>query len=131
MATRLRRKELKCTSVQVTIRDPNFKTITRQMGLSAPTYLAREITDAALTLVQRNWDLRSPIRMLTVTGQNLISEWEAAEQMDLFAPSAAPKREKLERLEKAMDAIRTQYGKDAITLGSLQNTPLKGEGKPE
>lgn len=131
VATRLRRKELKCTSVQVTIRDPNFKTITRQMGLPAPTYLAREITDAALTLVRRNWDLRAPIRMLTVTGQNLISEWEAAEQMDLFAPSAAPRREKLERLEKAVDAIRTQYGKDAITLGSLQNTPLKGEGKPE
>ncbi|MCD8007404.1 MAG: DNA polymerase IV [Clostridiales bacterium] len=131
VATRLRRKELKCTSVQVTIRDPNFKTITRQMGLPAPTYLAREITEAALTLVQRNWDLRSPIRMLTVTGQNLISEWEAAEQMDLFAPSAAPKREMLERLEKAMDAIRSQYGKDAIMLGALQNTTLKGEGKPE
>ncbi|MCD7838219.1 MAG: DNA polymerase IV [Clostridiales bacterium] len=131
VATRLRRKELKCTSVQVTIRDPNFKTITRQMGLNAPTYLAREITEAALILVQRNWDLRSPIRMLTVTGQNLISEWEAAEQMDLFAPAAAPKREKLERLEKAMDAIRTHYGKDSIMLGSLQNTNLKGEGKPE
>ena len=131
VASRLRQHALKCTSVQVTIRDPNFKTITRQMGLPVPTYLSREITEAALSLVQKAWDLRSPIRMLAVTGQSLISEWEAAEQLDLFSPTSAPKREKLERLEKVMDNIRRQYGKEAITLGSLSNTPLKGEGKPE
>lgn len=131
VASRLRQHQLKCASVQVTIRDPNFKTITRQAGLSIPTYLSREITEAALALVRKSWDLRSPIRMLTVTGQNLISEWDAVEQLDLFSPSTSPQREKLERLEKTVDAIRTKYGKGTITLGSLSKTPLKGESKPE
>ncbi len=45
VAVRLRGHGLKCTTLQVTIRDPNFKDICRQKRLSAPTYVARELSD--------------------------------------------------------------------------------------
>lgn len=131
VGTRLRRHEMKCTSVQLTIRDPNFRTITRQTQLSVPTYLSREIAETAMGLARNSWDFRRPIRMLTVTGQGLISQWDAAEQMDLFAAQAPKQREKLERLEKAVDAIRGKYGKDAIGPGSLAKGERKGGDSSE
>ena len=119
VAARLRRHQMKCTSLQVTIRDPNFKTITRQAPLAAPTFLSREISAVALELVQKNWSCSSPIRMLTVTAQHLIPEENATEQLSLFRPSQNKRREKLEHLERAVDSIRNRYGTDSLTLGSV------------
>ncbi len=119
VAAQLRKCQMKCMTVQVTIRDPNFKTITRQKGLAAPTNVSRELTRAALELVQASWRVGAPIRMLTVTGQNLVDEWAAPEQLDLFQPQDTTRRDKLERLERTMDRIRGKYGQEAIQLGSL------------
>lgn len=119
VATRLRRHQLKCSSLQVTIRDPAFRTITRQTPLTVPTYLSRELSAAALTLVQRHWNCANPIRMLTVTAQHLIPEDEAIEQLSLFCSAQDQKRQRQEQLEKTMDAIRSRYGASAITFGSI------------
>lgn len=118
VAARLRRHQLKCATVQVTIRDPNFKDICRQKPLSAPSYTAREIGQAALELIGASWNMKNPIRALTITGQNLVDEDDVTEQLSLFEAEAAPKREKLEKLEHAMDAIRDKYGDRAITFTS-------------
>ena len=48
----------------------------------------------------------------------LVEEGEAGEQLDLFAAGAAPRRDKLEKLEKAMDGIRDKFGRDAIAPAS-------------
>lgn len=127
VAVRLRKHQMKCMTVQVTIRDPNFKTITRQKGLSAPTNLSRELTKTALELVRSAWRRDAPIRMLTVTAQHLVSEWEAPEQLDLFRPTDPQRRDKLERLERTMDSIRGKYGRDAIQLGSLLHPEAQKE----
>ncbi len=119
VAARLRRAQRKAVSLQVTIRDASFKTITRQQPLPLATNLSRELAAAALELVRASWNFSVPIRMLTVTAQHLIPEWETAEQMDLFSPDSAPRRERLERLERAVDVIRDRYGKEAISIASL------------
>ena len=116
VAARLRRCAMKCTAVQVTIRDPNFKDICRQKRLETPTYVSRDIAAAAMELLRRTWNSRAPVRALTVTAQNLIEAAQAAEQLDLFAVSAAPRRDKLERLEQTMDGIRGKYGRAAISF---------------
>ncbi len=118
VAARLRKCALKCTTVQVTIRDPNFKDICRQKRLDAPTYVSRDIAAAAMELIRASWSERAPVRALTVTAQNLLEEGQAAEQLDLFAAGAAPRRDKLERLERAMDGIRGKFGRDAISFAS-------------
>ena len=118
VAARLRRHALKCTAVQVTIRDPDFKDICRQKKLAAPTYVSRDLAEAAMELVRASWRERAPVRALTVTAQNLVEEGDAGEQLDLFAANAAPRRDKLEKLEKAMDGIRGRFGREAISPAS-------------
>ena len=114
VAARLRKHAMKCTTVQVTIRDPNFKDICRQARLAAPSCTAQDIGRAALGLIRCSWNGSAPIRALTITGQNLLPEGEAVEQLDLFTAGATPRREKRERLERAMDGIRNKYGRTAI-----------------
>ncbi len=72
-----------------------------------------------MALVQKHWIVGKPIRMLTVTALNLVPEWDAVEQLNLFQPNRSAQREKLEHLERAVDHIRSKYGSDAILLGSV------------
>lgn len=118
VAARLRKHALKCTTVQVTIRDPNFKDICRQTRLAAPTYVSRDLVEAAMALVRAAWNEKAPVRALTITAQNLVEEGDAGEQLNLFAANAAPRRDKLEKLEKAMDGIRDKFGREAISSAS-------------
>ena len=111
---------MKCATLSVTVRSPSFKDISRQKGLEVPTYLARDITQAAMSLLRESWDPGSPVRALTVTAQNLLPADEAGEQLDLLSPTAYPRRQKVEKLERAMDTIRSKYGKDAISPARLK-----------
>ena len=120
VASRLRHLGLYAGGLQVTLRDPAFKDRSRQRQLSAPTHLIRDITDTAMELVYELWKPPAPIRALTVTAINLVQEGEAYEQVDLFTTAAAPKKEKQEKLEDAMDIIRQKYGKRAIVFGAVK-----------
>ena len=125
VAARLRKHGLKATTLQLTIRDPSFKDICRQKRLSAPTYVSRDLTQCAMELAYATWQEQAPVRALTITAQNLVEEKDAGEQLDLFAAGAIPRRDKLEKLEKAMDSIRDRYGRSAITLASAVHSAEK------
>lgn len=129
VAVRLRKHGLKCTTVQITVRDPAFQDICRQKKLAAPTYVSRDLTEGAMELLRGCWGEHKPVRALTITAQNLVEEGEAGEQLDLFAANAIPHRDKLEKLEKAMDAIRDRYGRKAISIASVVHS--EGEGTRE
>lgn len=118
VATRLRRHGLYAGGLQVTIRDPQFRDRSRQCQFPASTHLIRDLTETAMALVDQLWRPPAPIRALTVTALHLTPEGETYEQTDLFG--AAPKKEKLERLEGAMDQIRKKYGGGAIVFGAAQ-----------
>ena len=123
VAMRLRQHGLKATTLQVTIRDPDFKDICRQRPLEYPTYTARELTRVATEIVTSCWKSNAPIRALTVTAHNLIPENEVTEQIGFFEQDAPKRRNKAEKLEHTMDAIRAKYGHDALSLGSIAKTP--------
>ncbi len=120
VAERLRAHGMDCTTVQITIRDPDFKTITRQAPLPYPTCLSRELTGSCITLIRNAKRLEKPIRMLTVTALNLVPAGETGTQIDLFAPQAAENREKLERLERTKDVLRARFGRDMIGSGRMR-----------
>ena len=121
IAARMRRKCVKCTVVQVTIKNPDLVSIQRQEKLDHPTNLAKEITEKAMEIVRRNWNMRSPIRMLTVTGGGIVYDDEAC-QLSFFEESAQnPKREKL---EKTLDSIRDKYGNDAVQNANAINNDI-------
>lgn len=113
IAERMRRKGLKCTTVQIQIKNPDFKVISRQKKTEKPTYIAREIRKTAMEIIHESWNMKQPIRMISVTGANLIKENEVSEQISLFDEPDG-KREKTERLEKTMDILRKKFGDDII-----------------
>lgn len=113
IASRMRKKGVKCTTVQIQIKDPYFKVISRQKKTERPTYLAHEIRAAAMELIKASWNMKQPIRMLSVTGCNLVNENAVSEQISFF-DEPDEKREKTEHLEKTLDALREKFGKDII-----------------
>ena len=123
VAVRLRKHGMKAGTLQLTIRDPQFKDICRQRPLDAPANTARELYRAAMDILARSWTAGAPIRAITLTAHNLIPEGEAAEQLDLFQSCAPKKRDKLEKLERTMDAIRSKYGREAVTVAALAPPP--------
>ena len=118
VATRLRHSDLYAGGLQVTVRDPQFHDRSRQMQLSAPTHLIRELTAAAMDLTHQLWKPPAPVRALTVTAIHLVRSEDAYEQVDLFTAGAAPKKERQEKLEAAMDRLRGKYGSDVISYGA-------------
>jgi DNA polymerase-4 len=121
VARRMRRQKLVSSTVQITIRDPDMKTITRAHTLPVPTENADEIHRLAVRLFEAHWGYGKPVRLLGVTLQSLQPKQSAPIQLDLFDYEKHPKKE---QLNKAMDRIRDKYGEDAIlTAGMVGNDP--------
>ena len=68
---------------------PNFKDICRQKRLSAPTYVARELSEAAMELIRAAWRENAPVRALTLTAQALAAG-EAGDSSSICSPPAPP-----------------------------------------
>ena len=115
-AARMRAKGVKCTGVQLAIKDENFVTNQRQKQLSLPTNLARELREASAELLRETWNPRLGIRSLTVTGIGLVSEG-TVEQIGFFDDPAENRR--ADRRERAVDGIRRKFGKGAIQSGGV------------
>ena len=122
VAGRLRKYQMKAGGVKVDIKDPFFKTISRQKQLHLPTNLAEEIRKASLEIIRASWKSGSPIRLLTITAINLCDE-TADEQLSLFSLSTE-EREKSESIERTMDNIRKKYGSASIAFGQVIDNDL-------
>lgn len=119
VSSRLRCDRLKCQGVKIDIKDPDFKTISRQKQVYAATNLGEEIAKTAMELIEKNWSFISPIRLLSVTAIRLEDETETEEEQLSFLGQNSEARMKQEDIERTMDAIRKKYGGKAITFGGL------------
>ncbi|MDF2660293.1 MAG: polymerase [Paenibacillus sp.] len=119
VARRLRRQKLLASTIQITIRDPDMKTITRSHTISVPTENADEIHRLSVKLFQEHWGYGKPVRLLGVTLQSLQPKNTAAIQLDLFEYEQHPKKE---QLNATMDRIRDKYGEDAILTAGMVGT---------
>ena len=120
VASRLRQYGLYCGGLSLTIRRADFKQHSRQMQFTTPTHLMKDLYAAALHLAQEAWHAPDPIRALTVTALYLSPESQSYQQLDLLSDSVQKKDDRAEKLESAMDAIRSKYGKNAIAFGTRQ-----------
>ena len=121
VARNLRRHDLKGEVVSVQIRRPDMTEISRQTTLKRHTFLQRDIQQAALEIVRNQWRIGEPIRAMTVGVHKLLPAAEAAEQLSLFdlMDGAARDRDRQERLEAAVEALREKHGTGSITLGAF------------
>jgi DNA polymerase-4 len=123
VSARMRKANVKCNSVQVTIKNTGLKSITRQKGTGSPTWLAADLYREALHLIQASWPREKPIRMLTITAQKLEPADGAAGQLSLFE-SERKEKERQERLEAAVGGIRGKYGSGSISHANLVKNDL-------
>jgi DNA polymerase IV len=118
---RMRRQGLMASTVQITIRDPNMKTITRSFTMDTPSEDMDTVHEIACKLFQKHWQAGQPVRLLGITLQNLDDKSTAAVQLDLFDYGKQPKKEEL---NKIMDKLRDKFGEGAIlTAGMLGDDP--------
>ena len=117
VATRMRRKEKKCTSVSVTFRTLDFRNKSHQTTLPNATDMTDEIYKNAKKLFIESWK-GDPLRLIGVALTNLTDE--SFEQMSLFEDNEQKERHR--KLDATMDAIRQKFGNDKITRASIMNS---------
>ncbi|MFT0762371.1 DNA polymerase IV [Actinomyces sp. F1_1611] len=114
-AARLRDAELVAWTVQIKLRDADFRTITRAQTLTAPTDLGREVAAAALRLFAVERLGRGGVRLagVGVTGLRPRDEGVQIGLDEDLRPLAA---------ERTMDRVHSKFGRK-----SLQPATLLGE----
>jgi DNA polymerase-4 len=108
---RLREAGLSASTVTVTIRYSGFETITRAHTLREPTHLDPIVFETVKKLFARHCDRARKVRLVGVA---LSTFTHGGEQLDLLD---AKRREKLERLAQATDALRDRFGFSKIQFG--------------
>lgn len=137
IAESLRSHKLKGFMISVQIKTPELRVISRQTSLNHATYLQHEIQRVAMELIEENWRIgeKAPIRALTVGVTKLISAEEEVQQVDLFEmlseDTQKKKRERQDKLEAAVYALRKKMGNESITLGFQQNDEIGVNRKKE
>jgi DNA polymerase-4 len=110
LASRLRHAAVRARAIDLKLRSSDFHTRSRSRTLVEPTDVTEVLWQAAVELLERSLsDEMLPLRLLGVGATRLTRE--TAVQGDLFDEGY---RERHAALDKAVDAIRGQFGSSAI-----------------
>ena len=116
VGARLREHGFKCRVVEVSIRDNELYSFTRQKKIDHATNITGEIAEYAYRLFKENYDWRKNIRSLGVRGADLVTA-DCMEQLDLFHSEEL--REKQMKVDNAVDDIRRRFGFYSIQRGIM------------
>lgn len=116
VSARLRKHGFKCNVVEVSIRDNGLSSFSRQMKIKTPTNITDEIVQTAFALFKANYNWKQPIRSLGVRASDLVLE-DIPVQLDLF--NDQEKRDKLEKLDRAVDDIRRRFGYFSVQRAAM------------
>jgi nucleotidyltransferase/DNA polymerase involved in DNA repair len=126
---RLREGKQRAKTVAVEIKYNNFVKCSRQTTIESATDSGTEIYGLVKILFQELWN-QTPVRLLGVRTANLTEQGEPQQltlsDMENWSEdkkenrnAVEPSREKMHRLDEALDAIKKKYGKDAVKRASL------------
>ena len=116
VAARMRADGFKAFCVAVTIRSNDFKNKSHQQKLREPTDGTNEIYQLAKKLFSELWNGKTPLRLLGIALTDLTKEDYV--QTSLF-DTADERKTKSKKLDKAVDALRSKYGRSTIQRGAL------------
>lgn len=115
VASRLRDYNLKCTGVEIQIRDKNLYYMTRQQKISRPTFLSSDIIAAAMQLFSANYRWFYPVRAVALRGINLVTA-DTLIELSLFEDES--RNLAAENLARTIDGLRKRFGHDSILRAS-------------
>ncbi len=114
VSARMKASGFEGRTITLKLKTGDFKTITRRTTLDAPANLAR-IAFAAAKPMLHDAAGGKAYRLIGVGFSGLSFAGETLAAPDLFGDS----REKLAKTEKAIDALREKFGKDAVQAGRV------------
>ena len=114
VARRMRNLGLKGTTLSIYVRDKNLGSFIRQCKLPAPTNVSGELIENAMRLFIANYDWKLPIRSLGITVTDF--DFDFISQFDFS--KTIEKREKLEKIDTAVELIKDRYGSYCIGRGT-------------
>jgi len=125
VSVRLKGKNVLSTTLSITIRFRDRKTITRSKKLPNPIHRKEDIAAIAKQLFLKSWN-GDPVRLLGITGNDLVEQEQAYKQLDLFSYEKDAKKEPL---LKTLYSLREKYGKSIIeTAGTHNHKPADNTG---
>lgn len=116
VAERVRDLGYKARTIEISLRDKELHSMTRQMTIEAPTNLAYEMADTAMILLKKHCKWEKPLRSIGIRASNFVEENDTT-QISLFRDENF--RDRLELAERTMDYIRHRYGHFSIGRASL------------
>ena len=116
VSARLRENNFACNVVEISVRDNELYSFTRQKKISNPTDITNEIAETALELFRGNYKWEKPIRSIGVRASDLTNPCYAT-QLSLFVDEAY--RDKLRRADRTVDEIRRRFGYKSIQRGLM------------
>ncbi len=121
VAVRLREAGRLARTARIKVRFGDFSTITRQAPFPAPTDTDRELRQAARLLWERE-GIRRPVRLIGFGVSDLVAPADAAPRQPLLFPefdrsAAPPTRARDQRIDRVVDRLRANFGRDAIRRG--------------
>lgn len=116
VAGRLRHHGFKGRTIQLKLRDPDFKTLTRSRSLPQATDLTDEIWQTCWQLFRENWHSGQAVRLLGMGVSGFTDETVSQiAQEDLFASAG---KDHLQVIDTITDDIQSRYGHGAIQRGT-------------
>ena len=127
VASRLRKHNVRCCGVHLTIKYNDLSIAGKQKKASFPTASATDVANLAISIYHTlKKSCSRPIRALTVTAIYLFKADDYA-QSTLFDEEIHS--DKNTRLEKSIDLIRAKYGSGVIRRGSLIKDIFDADGE--
>ncbi|MET3925341.1 DNA polymerase IV [Devosia sp. 2618] len=113
LSERLKAKNVVGDTVTLKLKSAGFRLRTRARHLMIPTQLANVIYENGLSLLQREVD-GTAFRLIGI-GVSGIDMADGSDPADLLEPAIARKA----AAERAMDRVRTRFGREAVVRGKL------------
>ncbi len=125
VSLRLRKYGLKCNTVQVSVKNSSFKTVSKQKMLDRALNTKNDIYNESILLADTIWKKGTPIRSITVTCTNLSVLSHYNEQIAMFeGKNKSEKIRRHERIDGAVDLLRRKYGSGIVVSASLINNDM-------
>lgn len=115
VGARLRAHELKCSCVQISIRESDLKTHEHQRKLKMPTNSTVDIANIAFDIFHAVYDWHIPVRSIGVRACSLTPE-DTPFQLSIFDDEICA-RERLSKIDRAVDSIRDRFGYSSLQRG--------------
>ena len=116
VSARLRENHFVGDVIEISVRDNELHSFTRQRKVSMPTNITSEIGSYAMQIFKENYNWNKPIRSIGVRVADLMTDTVPV-QLDLF--NNQEHRERQHKMDLAVDEIRRRFGYYSIQRGMM------------